>query len=134
MNEIVSLRRDELLVMTLCPDEESILLNKNVLDQLEQPRQVQILINESQGMLLLKTCTVEDREAVVVPQFPHDQFEVSGASLLKRIRRLTGWTDNRPRQILGIAIPEHHAIAFDLQTAVPVQLKPSGGGLPDWRR
>ena len=50
MNEIVSLRRDELLVMTLCPDEESILLNKNVLDQLEQPRQVQILINESHGI------------------------------------------------------------------------------------
>ena len=54
MNEIISFMRDEPLVMTLCPEEESILLNKNVLDHLEQPRQVQILINEEQGMLLLK--------------------------------------------------------------------------------
>lgn len=124
MNEMLSYRRDEPLAMTLCPDEESILLNRNVLEQLAQPRQVQIL---------LKVCTVEDREAVVVPSVPHDQFEVSGASLLKRIRRLTGWTDHTPRQIMGVAIPEHHAIAFDLQTAVPVQLKPSGGGLPERR-
>ena len=70
MNEIISFMRDEPLVMTLCPEEESILLNKNVLDHLEQPRQVQILINEEQGMLLLKACSVEDREAVVSPQLP----------------------------------------------------------------
>ena len=133
MNEIISFMRDEPLVMTLCPEEESILLNKNVLDHLEQPRQVQILINEEQGMLLLKACSVEDREAVVIPQLPPDQLEVSGASLLKRIRRLMGWNDNCQRQIMGFAIPEHYAIAFDLQNAVPVQLKPSGGGLPGRR-
>ena len=34
---------------------------------------------------------------------------------------------------MGFAIPEHDAIAFDLQNAVPVQLKPSGGGLPGRR-
>lgn len=129
MSEIISIMREEPLVMTLCPEEESILLNKNVLDHLEQPRQVQILINEEQGMLLLKACSVEDREAVVIPQLLPDQFEVSGASLIKRIR-LMDWMDNSPRQIMGFAIPEHYAIAFDLQNAVPVQLKPSGGGLP----
>ena len=59
--------KDEPLILTLCPEEESILLNKNVLEQLGQPRQVQILINEEQSMLLLKACTVEDREAVVIP-------------------------------------------------------------------
>ena len=51
-------------------------------------------------------------------------------ALLKRLRRLAGWPDNRPRQIIGIPIPTHNAIAFNLQTAIPVQLKPSGGGLP----
>ena len=34
---------------------------------------------------------------------------------------------------MGFAIPEHDAIAFDLQNAVPVQLKPSGRGLPGRR-
>lgn len=130
MNELNAARNSGTLVMTLCPKEESILLNKAVLDQLGQPRQVQLLINEEQGMLLLKTCSIGDREAVVIPQLPPDQFEVSGASLLKRLRRLTGWLDNYPRQIRGTAIPEFEAIAFDLQTAVRVQLKPSGGGSP----
>ena len=46
MKEILSLMKDEPLILTLCPEEESILLNKNVLEQLGQPRQVQILINE----------------------------------------------------------------------------------------
>ena len=130
MNELMAARNSGALVMTLCLKEESILLNKAVLDQLGQPRQVQLLINEEQGMLLLKTCSIGDREAVVIPQLPPDQFEVSGASLLKRLRRLAGWPDNRPRQIIGIPIPTHNAIAFNLQTAIPVQLKPSGGGLP----
>ena len=130
MNDLSVIRGNGTLVMTLCPEEESILLNKTILDQLGQPRQVQLLINEEQGMLLLKACSVEDREAVVIPPLLPDQFEVSGPSLLKRLRRLTGWNDNMPRQIIGIPIPIHNAIAFDLQTAIPVQLKPSGGGMP----
>ena len=130
MSDLISTRGAGPLAMTLCLAEESILLNKTVLDQLCQPRQVQLLINEEQGMLLLKACSVDDREAVVIPPLPPEQFEVSGPSLLKRLRRLAGWPDNRPRQIIGIPIPTHNAIAFNLQTAIPVQLKPSGGGLP----
>ena len=91
---------------------------------------MQILINEDQRMLLLKACSVEDREAVVIPAMPKEQFELSGHSLLKRIRRLVGWTDNRPRQICGVAVPDHRAITFNLQEAVPVVLKPMGGGTP----
>lgn len=67
MNEIIAFHQGRPLVLTLCLEEESILLNKNVLDQLGQPQQVQILINEEQGMLLLKACSMDDREAVVVP-------------------------------------------------------------------
>ena len=128
MNEIIALHREGPLVLTLCLEEGSILLNKNVLERLGQPQQVQILINEEQRMLLLKACSVEEREAVVVPSVPREQFEVSGQSLLRRIRRLIGWTDNCPRQILGNAIPEHEAITFDLQQAVPVKLKPTAVG------
>ena len=127
MNEIITLHQGGPLVLTLCLEEESILLNENVLARLGQPQQVQILINEEQCMLLLKACSVEDREAVVVPPVPREQFEVSGQSLLRRIRRLLGWVDNHPRQVQGHAIPEHSAITFDLHNAVPVVLKPTGG-------
>ena len=107
----------EPLVLTLCLEEDSILVSKAILETLEHPRQVQMLINEERQMLLLQACTVDDREAVVIPPDIRMQFEMSGHSLLKRIRRLTGWTDDKPRVIYGNFIPSHHAIVFDLHMA-----------------
>ena len=103
-------------------------MNRHALDQLGSPRQIQLLIHEERRILLLRTCSVGDREAVVVPPLAREQLEISGPSLLKRIRRLTGWTDDRPRQITGTAIPAYGVIAFDLRAAVPVRLKTAGGG------
>ena len=113
----------EPLMLTLCLEEDSILVSKAILDALDRPRQVQMLINEEQKMLLLQSCTVDDREAVVVPPVPMQQFEMSGHSLLRRIRRLTGWADEQPRVIYGSFIPSHCAIVFDLHTAQPAQLQ-----------
>ena len=113
----------EPLMLTLCLEEDSILVSKAILDTLEHPRQVQMLINEDRQMLLLQSCTVDDREAVVIPPVPMQQFAMSGHSLLKRIRRLTGWTDNRPRVVYGNYISTHNAIVFDLHSAQPIQLQ-----------
>ena len=82
-------------------------------------------------MLLLQACTVDDREAVVIPPDIMMQFEMSGHALLKRIRRLTGWNDDKPRVIYGNFIPSHNAIVFDLHTAQLAKLqipldRPSG--------
>ena len=58
------------------------------------------------------------------------QFEMSGHALLRRIRRLTGWTDNQPRVIYGNYIASHQAIVFDLHTAQPAELQmPLDGSL-----
>ncbi len=113
----------EPLMLTLCLEEDSILVSRAILIALGNPRQVQMLINEERRMLLLQSCTVDDREAVVVPPILMQQFEMSGHSLLKRIRRLTGWTDNCPRVILGDYLPSHNAIVFDLLTAEPARVK-----------
>lgn len=107
----------EPLMLTLCLEEDSILVSKAILETLEHPKQVQMLINEERQMLLLQACTVDDREAVVIPPEIRMQFEMSGHALLKRIRRLTGWNDDQPRVIYGNFIPSHHAIVFDLHTA-----------------
>ena len=111
----------EPLMLTLCLDEDSILVDKSILDTLEHPRQVQMLINEERKMLLLQACTVDDREAVVIPADALTQFEMSGHALLKRIRKLTGWTDSLPRVVYGNYIPSHQAILFDLSLAQPVR-------------
>ena len=91
----------EPLKLTLCLEEGSILFNKAVLDTLDHPKQVQMLINEDRQMLLVRACTVDDREAIV-PAVTKSEFEMSGHSLLKRIRRLTGWTDEQPRTVLHL--------------------------------
>ena len=107
----------EPLMLTLCLEEDSILVSRAILETLQHPKQVQMLINEERQMLLLQACTVDDREAVVIPPDTLMQFEMSGHSLLKRIRRLTGWTDDKPRVIYGNFIPSHNAIVFDLHMA-----------------
>ena len=52
----------EPLTLTLCLNEDSILVSRAILEALEHPRQVQMLINEERKMLLLQACTVDDRE------------------------------------------------------------------------
>ena len=111
------------LTLTLCLAEDSILLSEAILEALGHPRQVQMLINEERQMLLLQACTVDDREAIVIPAVTKSEFEMSGHSLLKRIRRLTGWTDEKPRTVFGTYIASHNAIVFDLMTAQPADLQ-----------
>ena len=121
MSAYTSFTPDTQLTLTLCLDEDSILLGEPVLEALGHPRQVQMLINEERQMLLLQACTVNDREAIVIPPMTLEHFEMSGHALLKRIRKLTGWTDSRPRVVFGSYLPTHSAIVFDLHSA---QLSP----------
>ncbi len=118
----------EPLALTLCLEEDSILVSKAILDILEQPRQVQMLINDEQKMLLLQACTIEDREAIVVPLKTYAQFVMSGHSLLKRIRKLTGWTDNLSRVIYGDYLQSHKVIVFNLLLAQPSLIQPPMDG------
>ena len=45
------------------------------------------------------------------------QCEISGRSLLKKIKKLLGWTDNSPRMCFGVYLPSHQAVRFDLTKA-----------------
>ena len=85
------------LLLTLDLQEDTILLNKGILDALDHPRQVQIMINEELRSLLLRACTVDDLQAIVVPENHVMQFEIGGRSLLKKIRRIAGWVNDEPR-------------------------------------
>ena len=112
----------EPLMLTLCLEENSILVSKAILEALDTPKQVQMLINDERRTLLLQACTVNNREAVIIPQSSFGQFEMSGQALLKRIRKLTGWADNLPRVVYGEYVPQHKVIVFDLMLARPVEL------------
>lgn len=110
------------IIMTLNLAEDTILLNDGVLDALDRPRQVQILINKDEGMLLLRACTVDDLSAVVVPDEKTMQFEISGRSFLKKVRKLVGWEDDSPRMCFGEYLPAHQAVRFSLTEAQPLEI------------
>ncbi len=73
-------------------------------------------------MLLLRACTVDDQQAVVVPEERTVSFEISGRSLLKKIRQMVGWDDDDPRLCYGEYLPAHQAIRFNLIEAEPVDM------------
>ena len=110
------------IIVTLNLQDDTILLNDGVLDALGRPRQVQILVNKEEKKLLLRSCTVDDLEAVVVPEERTLQFEISCRSFLRRVRQLVKWMDYRPRMCYGEYLPAHQAILFSLQDAVPLDL------------
>ena len=111
------------IFITLNLLDNSILLNEGVLNALDWPRQVQLLINNDEKMLVLRACTVEDRQAVVVPDEHIPQFEISERTLFKKIKRLLGWEDECPRMCYGEYLPAHQAIRFDLKQAQTVSLE-----------
>lgn len=113
----------EPLMLTLCLEQDSILVNKATLEVLEYPKQVQMLIHDEQKRLVLQPCNVDGREAVVIPPLSFNQIEMSGHVLLKRIRRLAGWGDNRPRVIYGDYMPYHKVVVFDLNEARLAELQ-----------
>lgn len=111
------------IIITLNMTEDSILLNEGVLEALDWPRQIQIMINKDEKMLLLRACTIDDLQAVVLPEERTVQYEISGRSFLKKIRKLVGWNDNSPRMCYGEYIPTHQAIRFRLSEAQPIKVE-----------
>lgn len=111
------------IIMTLNLPEDSILLNEGVLTALDWPRQVQILINKDEKMILLRACTVDDMEAVVVPEVHAEQFEISSRAFLRSVRNMLGWADDRPRMCYGEYLPAHQAVRFDLKGAQPLEVE-----------
>ena len=111
------------IILTLNIPEDSILLNEGLLEALDWPRQVQILINEDEHMLILRACGIDDRQAVIVPEDTAVQCEIGSRSFLRRIRHMLRWTDSRPRLCYGEYMPAHQAVRFSLDDAEPMDIQ-----------
>lgn len=107
--------------VTLDLADDSVLLNESVLEALDRPRQIQIMINEKERILLLRACTVGDSQAVVVPDMRMNAYEISGRVLLRKIRKLLGWEDSCPRVCFGEYLPVLRAVRFSLDKAVKIE-------------
>ncbi len=118
----------EPLMLTLCLQDDSILLNSSIIEALEHPRQVQILINDEEKMLVLRACTIDDQQAVILSSGTVMQVEIGGRMLLRKVKKLTGWQDDQTRVLFGEYLPSHQAVRFNLMDARPLHIDALG----DW--
>ena len=113
------------LLLTLCLEENTILVSTTILDCLGNPRLIQMMINDEMRSLIIHPCKDGDRESILIPETTIYQFEYPGQSLLRRIRRLTKWRDSNPRAVYGTFVPQINAVVFDLMTAQVAILQPN---------
>ena len=74
------------MILTLNLKEGLFTLDENTLNALGRPRQVQLLINVKKEMLVLRACGTKDSQAIVLPTENVISTDISGRSLLKKIR------------------------------------------------
>ena len=115
---------NEALMLTLCMEENTLLISNGVLRQLGSPPMIQIRISESDRSLLVQPCEYGTRGAIVVPDRQMYQLETPADMLVRHIRRITGWMDNNPRILCGVHIPQLNAVYFGLDTAQFAVLQP----------
>ena len=115
------------LILTLCLQENTLLISNAVIEQLGSPSLIQIRMNEADKSLLITPCEYGIRGAVVVPDNHMYQLEMPDRSLIRRIQRITEWQDDNPRVLYGVFIPQHNAIYFSLDTAQYAILQPAPG-------
>ena len=115
------------LILTLCLQENTLLISNAVIEQLGSPSLIQIRMNEADKSLLITPCEYGIRSAVVVPDNHMYQLEMPDRSLIRRIQRITEWQDDNPRVLYGVFIPQHNAIYFSLDTAQYAILQPAPG-------
>ena len=81
---------NEALMLTLCMEENTLLISNGVLGQLGSPPMIQIRISESDRSLLVQPCEYGTRGAIVVPDRQMYQLETPADTLMRHIRRITG--------------------------------------------
>ena len=98
------------LILTLCMQENTLLISNAIIEQLGSPSLIQIRMNEEDKSLLVNPCEYGVRGAVVVPENRKYQLEMPDRSLIRRIQRITEWPDDNPRVLCGVFIPRLNAI------------------------
>ena len=116
-------KTNEMLLLTLCPENETLLISKEVLDALENPRHIQVLVNYERKKLLLQSCEMTARDVVVIPEDTTESFIMSGPMFLKKLWQKMDWCDNCSRVLCGNKMKNRPAILFDLNEAHPAELR-----------
>ena len=112
----------EMLLLTLCPESETLLISKEVLEALDNPRHIQVMVNYERKKLLLQSCDMTARDVIVVPEDREDNFLMSGPMFLKKLWQKMDWCGASSRVLCGNKMKNRMAILFDLTEAHPAEI------------
>ena len=87
------------IILNLDLREGLFTLNEGTIEALGRPRQVQILINMQEKMLVLRACGTEDIEAVVLPSEKTMATAIGARSIMEQIKQKMNWTSPRKRSL-----------------------------------
>ena len=107
-------------LLTINFRDDSIMLDEGILDALGRPSLVQIMLNKDSKILLLRSCDVNSEEPFLLPEDAAEKVELPGRKVLSDICGATGWEPTWPRICIGQLIPEHQAVYFELEYAIPI--------------
>ena len=113
-----------MLLLTINAKDNTLIVSKETLEALGCPEYVQLHMNEKNRTLALAACAMEDRQALIVNADHYMMYEIGAHNLIRRIRRLSGWEDEKSRVAFGIHVPEHNAVVFSLSAMQPAVLAP----------
>lgn len=102
--------------------DECIMLNEGVLDALGRPQQVQILIHPEKKNLLVRSCDVKSKWAIMLDPENVMQVEIGAKALLRKLRRMLGWETEQPRICKGELVLDNTAVVFRLEEAIAVDV------------
>ena len=105
------------ILLTLFLREDAFMLSGGVLDTLHRPEYIQVLVNHEKKRMIIQSCGIEDRFAIVIPEETTESFLTSGTTLLRNLKKDMGWQDTSTRILAGEVIPGREAVLFDLEQA-----------------
>ena len=94
--------------------EQTLLLNDSIINVLGHPECIQLRLDEENGLLMIRTCEQGEEQAVIMDP---GTLEISGRSVMKKVKQLLRWNDNSPRLAYGVSLPTYNAVLFDLRDA-----------------
>ena len=103
--------------------ERTLVLSESIIEALGHPEYVQLCLDEERCYLMIRACDKEEAQAIVLEP---GTAEISGRSVMKKLKQLLSWSDDPPMLAYGVLLPTYNAVLFDLRDAEPAAYDKEG--------
>lgn len=95
----------------------SIIFSRGLMERLKRPEYVRVAINENTKQLIVRVTDSSDTFAVDLSRMPL-RGRVNNRDFVKKLKIITGFTEEDTVKIPGKYVPEYELVLFDLNDAV----------------